>query len=346
MANAAQPLLSALLAAALFGAATPLSKPLLSELSPPQLAGLLYLGAAMGVLPAVLWGTDARDTWQVPRKSVLRLAGAIAFGGVLGPVFLLLGLRLASATLVSLWLNMEVVATAVLGHLLFHDRLGLAGWLGAVGTLAAGVFLSAAEGDAGFAAALLVTLACLCWGFDNHLTALIDGMSPARATLWKGSIAGVVNLLIGANVQPFSASLRTAGLALLLGAFSYGASIVLYMTAAQRLGATRAHLLFATAPLAGVALAVGLLGESLSTGHLAAAVILGVSLLLVFRSQHTHRHAHQALTHMHAHRHHDDHHAGEIVTVAHSHWHDHEPVVHPHLHWPDLHHRHLHSPEA
>ena len=44
----------ALLSAVLFGAATPASKGLLDELEPFQpLAGLLYLGAALGMAPLV-----------------------------------------------------------------------------------------------------------------------------------------------------------------------------------------------------------------------------------------------------------------------------------------------------
>lgn len=45
------PVMLALLSAALFGSATPLTKTLLNQLRPFQLAGLLYLGAAIGVLP-------------------------------------------------------------------------------------------------------------------------------------------------------------------------------------------------------------------------------------------------------------------------------------------------------
>ena len=45
------PMVVALLAAMLFGAAAPTSKPLLTSISPFQLAGLLYLGAALGVFP-------------------------------------------------------------------------------------------------------------------------------------------------------------------------------------------------------------------------------------------------------------------------------------------------------
>ena len=44
----------AILSALLFGAATPISKALLSILTPFQLAGLLYLGAAAGLLPVLV----------------------------------------------------------------------------------------------------------------------------------------------------------------------------------------------------------------------------------------------------------------------------------------------------
>jgi len=46
-----RPILLALLAAAVFGAVTPASKALLSDLSSFQLAELLYLGAAVGGSP-------------------------------------------------------------------------------------------------------------------------------------------------------------------------------------------------------------------------------------------------------------------------------------------------------
>ena len=59
----------------------------------------------------------------------LKVAGAVVFGGVLGPVLLLLGLRTAQASSVSLLLNLELVATALLGVLLFKDHLTASGWL-------------------------------------------------------------------------------------------------------------------------------------------------------------------------------------------------------------------------
>lgn len=339
------PFLGALIAAALFGAATPLSKILLGELAPAQLAGLLYLGAAAGLLPVVVWrGRESEP--RVSRRGKLRLIGAIAFGGVLGPLLLLIGLRLASATSVSLWLNMELVATAVLGHLFFRERLGWSGWIGVAGVTLAGAILAGAEVGSGAVAVALVTLACVCWGLDNHLTALIDGMSATRATFWKCSVAGLVNLLLGVAVQAHEASFFVTALALAVGAVSYGASIVLYVSAAQHLGATRSQLLFATAPFFGVLLSAGLLGEPLMAAQITVALLMAAGIGVVFAARHGHAHAHEPLAHTHAHRHDDGHHTHdheEPVPLIHAHWHEHEAVVHTHPHWPDLHHRHRHS---
>lgn len=340
------PVLGALIAAVLFGAATPLSKVLLRELPPVQLAGLLYLGAAAGLLPVVAWRGGGSSA-GISRRGTLRLMGAIAFGGILGPLLLLIGLRLASATSVSLWLNMELVATAVLGHLFFRERLGWSAWIGVAGVALAGMVLAGAEAQSGAVAAVLVTLACVCWAVDNHLTALIDGMSATRATFWKCGVAGAVNLVLGLAAQSFGASFVVTGLALAVGAFSYGASIVLYVSAAQHLGATRSQTLFATAPFFGLVLSATLLGEPVTGAHAAAALLMLAALGVMFAARHGHTHTHVRLAHTHVHRHDDGHHAHdhgeEAVPPVHGHWHEHEPVVHAHPHWPDLHHRHLHS---
>jgi drug/metabolite transporter (DMT)-like permease len=343
-----RPVLSALLAAVLFGAATPASKVLLAGLSPFQLAGLLYLGAAVSAAPAIAgagkWG------WPAERKNQLRLLGAVLFGGTLGPVFLLLGLQLASAASVSLWLNFELVATALLGQLFFHDHLGSRGWLAVLGMVIAGSILTTAEGSAGLSSAALVAAACVCWGLDNHLTALIDGITPSQSTFWKGLIAGTVNLTIGIAAAPFVGSSSVVLVGLLIGALSYGASIALYISAAQGIGATRAQMIFASAPFFGMAIATVVPGESISMIQVLSGVVFAASFFLLFQDRHAHFHVHEAMSHTHAHRHDDGHHThvhpSVLPSYEHSHWHEHEPLSHAHPHWPDLHHRHVHAKPA
>lgn len=337
----------AILAAALFGAATPVSKLLLSELSAFQLAGLLYLGAAIGIAPAARQVGGIRLPGRSDRVNRLRLLGAVVAGGICGPVLLLLALRLAAAASVSLWLSFEVAATALLGVLLFRDHLGLRGWAGVVCAFAGAGLLSLSSGASALTTGGLVLLACFCWGLDNHLTALIDGITPAESTFWKGLVAGATNLVIGVVFAPVAAGPVTILAALSVGVWAYGVSIVLYISSAQVLGATRAQIVFASAPFFGVVFSMLLLGESLGLAHMGAALLFIAGVCLLSREHHAHVHEHEAVVHEHAHRHddghHDHRHPGVPPSAWHTHRHLHEAVVHPHSHWPDLHHRHMHA---
>jgi drug/metabolite transporter (DMT)-like permease len=335
----------ALLSALLFGASTPVAKSLLDEVEPFTLAGLFYLGAAAGLLPMLL----ARRELTLRRLGVQdrrRLAGAILFGGGLGPVLLLFGLKLAPAASVALWLNLETVATALLAVLLFREHLSPRGWLANLGVFAAGLLLGFESAPIALGGAL-VALACVCWGLDNNLTATIGGLSPVQSTFFKGLGAGAANLALGLALGggrlPGAAPLAVA---LATGVLSYGVSVVLYISAAQRLGATRSQMLFASAPFWGAAGSVLVLNEAVSLQQAGAAALLAGALVLLFRDRHEHRHVHEALEHVHTHGHADGHHTHEhpglTSDVVHTHWHRHEPLEHAHPHWPDLHHRHGH----
>src|SRR2546423_2251170 len=97
-------ILSALAAALLFGASTPLAKTLLGEVSPVLLAGLLYAGSGLGLGLGLLLRRIAQDSSSATRFAWPRgpdlgwLTGAIIVGGVLGPVLLMLGLRSTAAS--------------------------------------------------------------------------------------------------------------------------------------------------------------------------------------------------------------------------------------------------------
>jgi len=340
----------ALAAAALFGAAAPACKLLLGSFGAFTLAGLLYLGAALAT--SVPWWRELRRDGRSrldPRNRRL-LVGAIAAGGLVAPVLMLLGLRLALAGEVALLLNLELVATALLGVALFREPLSRAGWLGVAGALAAGALVGAGGGWPGWLAAALVAAACACWGLDNQLTALQSGLTPAGVTFWKGLCAGGVNLGIGLSLEPFAARPGEIAAALGVGALCYGASLTLYIAAAQQLGATRAHIGFASAPFLGAALAFAWLGEPLTPTHAVGAALLAASVALLLASWHGHEHVHGAQEHVHAHRHDDGHHLhahpGLAPHARHTHWHRHEPLAHAHPHWPDLHHRHAHGTEG
>lgn len=336
-----------LLAALLFGATPVLCKALLQLLGPLRLAGLLYLGAALAVLPFAL--RDLPLLTRPPPAQALKLAGAIVLGGGVAPVLLLLALARAPAASVALWLPLEVVFTGALAALFFHEQLGARGWA-ANGCILAGSALLASPGGVRFGtASMLAAGACLCWALDNNLTAQLTELTPGQLTLCKGLFAGAVNLALGLLLPHGAVGARPVEWALAVGALGYGASLVLYIRAGRELGAARAQMLFAAAPFAGVLLAWLWLGESMGAGQLAAAGLLAAGLALLHAERHQHLHEHHRQAHTHAHDHLDGHHLHAHDDVPpgtrHTHAHVHGPQRHVHPHVPDLHHRHAHDPE-
>src|SRR5262249_55988116 len=135
--------------------------------------------------------------------------------------------------------------------------------LGMVLIVAGGALASLEPGAAARAStgALLVAGACLAWAIDNNLTRKVSAGDPVLIAAIKGLVAGAVNLSIalasGAAWPPAS----QAAAAALVGFFGYGASLVLFVVALRELGAARTGAYFSTAPFAGIALALLVLGE-------------------------------------------------------------------------------------
>ncbi len=336
--------LLALLSAALFGINTPVNKYLLNNINPVFLAGLLYLGASIGLLPIILVRGEFKNLVNLNRNNRIRLSGSIILGGVAGPILILSGLKFASASSVSLWLNLELAATSLLGFLFFKDYMGKKGWLGVVLALLSGLILTVNEGHSGVISALLVGSACICWGFDNHFTALIDGISAVQSTFIKGIFAGTINTAAGYYLSKQSLTTEILLYALILGIFSYGTSIVLYIISAQKLGAIRSQIIFSSAPFFGVFFSIIFLSESISYIQIVSFSLFLFSIMLMMFEKHEHFHHHHKLEHTHFHRHddmHHEHHHDEKVTY-HEHLHHHEEDEHRHPHLPDMHHRHDH----
>jgi drug/metabolite transporter (DMT)-like permease len=341
-------IITGILSGFLFGIATPFSKLLLAGLNSFQLAGLLYLGAALAMLPYIFRkNSNLKLLFQPGCRA--KTAGIIFFGGFAGPLLLLAGLRMANAASVSIWLNMELVATAILGVLIFKDALDRNTWIGVFLTIIAGIVVSFGEGTSGITSGLLITAACACWAVDNHLTALTDGASPQTVTFVKGIVAGSVNLIIGCLIAGQVMVMGNVVQAIIVGIFAYGFSIVLYVTSAQNIGATRSQILFSTAPIWGVIFSYLFVHEPFQWVHLISITLLVLAVIITNLFTHKHRHTHVVMEHIHYHQHTDVHHIhshdGETIPERkwHSHLHTHDPMTHEHPHDPDLHHRHRHK---
>jgi drug/metabolite transporter (DMT)-like permease len=341
-----------LAAAALFGVSPPLAKLLLPEAGPLLIAGLLYLGAGLGLLAfEVLFYRSSevsrRESPVGPADRWL-LAGMILTGGILGPVCMLWGLQRLSAVSGALLLNLEAPFTIGLAVLLFREHLGRRVMAGALLIVSAAAILHFQAEDVrpdtwGF---LAIVGACLWWAIDNNLSQRVSLRDPIVVTRIKALGAGVrtvsMALLTGQSVPRPLILIAT----LLLGLFSYGVSLVLDMQALRMLGAAREAGFFATAPFVGAVAAVPILGERWGINEVCASFIMAIGVVLLFREHHHHLHIHEEIEHAHVHLHGDHHehdHEGGFVEQQHAHLHRHVPLMHDHPHVSELHHRHEHE---
>jgi drug/metabolite transporter (DMT)-like permease len=342
----------ALAAAALFGASTPLAKRLVGEVPPVMLAGLLYAGSGVGlaIVMAARRVADpnaSRMAWP-SRRDALSLAGAIAFGGVLGPVLLMFGLAVASASSASLLLNVEGVFTALLAWFLFRENFDRRVAAGMLAITVGGAVLAWNPAGSGGATpgALLVVAACLCWAVDNNLTRKASGSDAVVVAGLKGLIAGATNLCIAWALGQTLPAMPVVLAAGLVGFFGYGISLVLFVLALRHLGTARTGAYFSVAPFAGATLAIALQHEAVTMQVIVAGALMAVGVWLHVTERHGHLHAHERLAHEHMHTH-DEHHRHEHDPSwdgrePHTHPHVHMPIEHSHAHYPDLHHRHRH----
>jgi drug/metabolite transporter (DMT)-like permease len=339
----------ALAAAVLFGASTPLAKLLVGDVSPVLLGGLLYLGSGAGLTLFRIfrdkgWKSSGMQAGEWPW-----LLGAILFGGVLGPVALMYGLTKTSGAAASLMLNLESVLTAGLAWVVFKENADRRLVIGMVAIVAGGAVLSWQPGEHDVSSnvgLIAIAMACLCWAIDNNLTRKVSASDSVFIASAKGLLAGIVNSTIALATGASLPALQTSMLAMGVGLFGYGISLVFFVLALRGLGTARTGAYFSTAPFIGSAVSLWILGETVTPAFWVASVLMGLGVWLHLTESHDHVHTHEPMEHTHAHVH-DDHHqhehsGDEDKKEPHVHRHRHEAMTHQHPHYPDTHHQHPH----
>lgn len=319
---------------------------------PALLAGVLYCGAGIGVaalrrtVPAVLSRSPEAG---LTRSELPWLACAIAAGGVVGPVLLMIGLASTDAATASLLLTLEGAATALMAWFIFHENFDRRIALGMACLVAGAAVLSWTDAPTlGRAIGpLAIVGACLAWGLDNNLTRKASLADPLQIVELKGLIAGPVNLVLGFSMGATMPALPAILVGGLVGFVGYGVSLALFVVALRHLGTARTGAYFSTAPFLGSAAAVIGLGEPASAQLGLAGLLMAFGVWLHLTEHHEHEHLHEPMAHAHAHVH-DEHHRHahgplDAPREPHTHFHEHGRLDHSHPHMPDMHHRHRHA---
>ncbi len=281
---------SALAAAFCFGLSAPFSKLLLEHLSALWLAALLFLGAGLGSALLLagrrLLGRPAEGTplpWRWFAPSILC--------GMLGPLFISLGLERCGGTQGALLLNLELPFTAALAWVVFREPCGRRGLAGMALLVAGGVVLALQPDGSRFDlswGALAIAGACLAWAVDNNLIKKFAQADPLRSVAIKGIIGGALLALAArAAGQPVPSPAPLAE-GLLLGFVSYGWTLYGIMYALRVLGAARMIAYFSVAPFLGALLSLWILGERADLRLGIAAVLMAAGLWVTFSEQRAH----------------------------------------------------------
>jgi drug/metabolite transporter (DMT)-like permease len=285
MSNTMKSVIYAILAALFYGFSIPLSKPLLSTLSPLLLAALLYLGAGIGV------GVLRRFrplTASVPAQKNDRQAmvGMVVLD-VIAPILLLMGLSSSPAASASLLNNFEIVATTAIAMALFREKVHPSvRWAIVIITLSS-VILSVEDWSAlRFSlGSVLILGATVAWGLENNLTRQLSHRDPLQIVFIKGLGSGLGSLMLAMMWGMGSPTVWTIGLALGLGFVAYGLSIAFYVRAQRDLGAAKTSAYYAVAPFIGMVVGWILFDDVLQPSFWIALGLMTLGTVLLIRHE-------------------------------------------------------------
>lgn len=264
----------AILAAALYAINSPFSKLLLEYVPSTMMAGLLYLGAGLGMGAVALFrkSTGMENAEEKLTKEDLPYTLAMILLDIAAPICLLFGLNMTAAANASLLNNFEIVATSLIALCVFREKISPRLWAGIVFVTFSCALLSF-EDISAFrfsAGSFFILLACVFWGIENNCTRKLSEKDPLQIVLLKGIFSGGSSLVIALVIGERAKNLLSIIGVLVLGLVAYGMSIFVYVYAQRILGAARTSAYYAVAPFIGTALSLLIFNETPKMQYFAA----------------------------------------------------------------------------
>lgn len=250
----------AVLAATLYAISSPVSKLLLKEIPPIQMASLLYFGAGLGmsIIGFIKHKKYKEKTEARLTKQELPFAISMVVLDIAAPILLMIGLTMTTPANVSLLNNFEIVATSLIALFLFKEPISKKLWC-AIFLITLSTIILSVEDMSSFSfsfGSIFVLLACICWGLENNCTRKLSVKDPLEVVIIKGFGSGMGSLLISLSLGEKTTNIPYIIATLILGFFAYGLSIFFYIYAQRDLGAAKTSTFYAIAPFIGVGLSL------------------------------------------------------------------------------------------
>lgn len=277
----------AIFAAALYAINIPFSKMLIEHVDATMMAGLLYLGAGVGMfLYTSISGVFGKKVVKEPlTKTELPYTIAMVVLDIFAPILLMNGLKITSSANATLLNNFEIVATSMIALVIFKEVISKRLWIAIALVTISSVILTF-EGSESFSfniGSLLVLGATVCWGFENNCTNKISNKSSEEIVIIKGLFSGLGSFIAALIIGETIPELIYIVLVLLLGFVSYGLSINFYISAQKHIGAAKTSAFYSISPFLGVIFSLMLLGERPGAQFYIALGIMIVGTVLIVR---------------------------------------------------------------
>lgn len=276
MTNNKKAVFYAVLAAALYAINAPVSKLLLTEIPSTMMAGLLYLGAGIGMY--ILEKFNKHKEELPLTKKEIPYTAAMVILDIAAPIFLMIGLTKCSAANASLLNNFEIVATSLIALFIFKEAISKRLWMAIILVTTSSILLSFEDmSSLQFSwGSLFVLLACVCWGFENNCTRMLSSKNPAQIVIIKGFGSGLGAIILSLAIGERFFQIGYMVLALILGFVAYGLSIYFYIYAQRDLGAAKTSTYYAVSPFIGAGLSLIIFNEIPSVIFVVALLIMAI----------------------------------------------------------------------
>ncbi len=270
-----------------------------------MLAGLLYLGAGVGIglllLIKKVRKTERNEQWLTKKDLPYTIAMVVL--DIAAPIFLMLGIANTNSANVSLLNNFEIVVTSVIALMIFKETISKRLWLAILLVVVASVLLGF-EGRESFVfgkGSLFVILASICWGVENNCTRSISDKNSEQIVTIKGLCSGAGSVTVAFIVGEKVPELIHILAIMILGFVAYGLSINFYIMAQNTLGAAKTSAFYSVAPFLGVGFSFAILGEKPALQFYLAFAIMIVSTLIMIKETLSNEKRYSGYTHQHKH---------------------------------------------
>ena len=262
MKNKILPFIFAALAAVFYALNIPLSKFLMQDISPTMMAGLLYLGAGLGVGIMFLFTAKKTPKTQLLAKGDFPFVIGMIVLDIAAPIFLMMGIKSTAAGSASLLNNFEIVATSLIALFVFKEKISVKTFIAIFLVTVASALLTVDFSDLTFSeGSLLILAATLCWGLENNCTKKISSKSSYEIVAVKGLCSGAGSVIVALIVGESFPMANYFIAAFVLGFVAYGLSIFFYIKAQNKLGAAKTSAFYAINPFIAVLLSLIILRE-------------------------------------------------------------------------------------